>query len=159
MSAGHCNGEPVILHNLSQKFCSGKHRKIFFFGTGILRVADYRTTLTFKDIESEIEFKRPWPILRADENSFSNHCYYFSNALELLNRPQEWFNDTETGKVYYWPRSGESVNTIEAIAPVHETLVCIEGDLDRRGFIHLNYSTKKRLTGFYNYLKRSKKGK
>lgn len=93
--------------------------------------SDYRTTLTFKDIESEIEFKRPWPILRADENSFSNHCYYFSNALELLNRPQEWFNDTETGKVYYWPRSGESVNTIEAIAPVHETLVCIEGDLEQ----------------------------
>lgn len=93
--------------------------------------SDYRTTLTFKQPESDIEFKRPWPILRAEENSFSNHCYYFSNALELLNRPQEWFNNANSGTVYYWPRFGESVNSIEAIAPVHETLVRIEGDLDK----------------------------
>lgn len=92
---------------------------------------DYQSTLTFKQPESEIEFKRPWPILRADENSFSNHCYYFSNALELLNRPQEWFNDYTGGKVYYWPRFGETTETIEAIAPVHETLVDIEGTLDK----------------------------
>lgn len=92
---------------------------------------DYQSTLTFKQPESEIEFKRPWPILRAEENSFSNHCYYFSNALELLNRPQEWYNDYTGGKVYYWPRYGETTETIEVIAPVHETLVDIEGTLDR----------------------------
>lgn len=91
---------------------------------------DYQSTLTFKQPESEIEFKRPWPILKAEENSFSNHCYYFSNALELLNRPQEWFNDRVNGKVYYWPRFNEKVDAIKAIAPIHETLVNIEGTLD-----------------------------
>lgn len=46
-----------------------------------------RSRLTFKSPESEIEFKRPWPILRADEASFSNHMFYLSNAIELLDRP------------------------------------------------------------------------
>ena len=93
--------------------------------------SEFHSVFTFKQPESEIEFKRPWPILRADENSFSNHCFYFSNALELLNRPQEWFNDAKSGIVYYWPRSGESLNDIEVIAPVHETLIRIEGELDK----------------------------
>lgn len=89
-----------------------------------------RTTLTFKQPESELEFKRPWPILRADANSYSNHFFYFSNAIELLNRPQEWFNDSTGGKVYYWPRCGETPETVEAIVPTLETLVRIEGSLD-----------------------------
>lgn len=36
-----------------------------------------RTLVTFKSPEGAIEFKRPWPILRADEASHSNHFYYF----------------------------------------------------------------------------------
>lgn len=89
-----------------------------------------RSTITFKQPESELEFKRPWPILRADADSYSNHFFYFSNAIELLNRPQEWFNDSVGGKVYYWPRCGETPETVEAIVPALETLVSIEGSLD-----------------------------
>lgn len=86
-----------------------------------------RSRLTFQSPESEIEFKRPWPILRADETSFSNHMFYLANAIELLDHPQEWYRDGETGKIYYWPRSGETTTSVEAIAPQLETLVNIEG--------------------------------
>ena len=83
--------------------------------------------LTFQEPESKIEFKRPWPILRADKHSFSNHMFYLSNAIELLNRPQEWYHDDVNDKLYYWPRSGEEKNTVEAIVPRLETLVKIGG--------------------------------
>lgn len=89
-----------------------------------------RTTLKFKEPESAIEFKRPWPILRATEGYHSNHFFYFSNAIELLNRPQEWFCDRETGKIYYWPRNGETPGNVNAVIPILETLVSIAGDLD-----------------------------
>lgn len=100
--------------------------------TNMLRVKTlhndgYRSKLTFFDPESSIEFKRPWPILRADEGSYSNQMFYLSNAIELLDRPQEWFRDAESGKLYYWPRSGETQTSIDAVVPTLETLVSIEG--------------------------------
>ena len=101
--------------------------------TNMLRVKTLQSTtnrskLTFCSPESEIEFKRPWPILRADENSFSNHMFYLSNAIELLDHPQEWFRDAENGKLYYWPRSGETQTSIDAVVPQLETLINIEGE-------------------------------
>ncbi len=89
-----------------------------------------RTTLTFKSPESEIEFKRPWPILRADEGSHSNHFFYLSNGMQFLNRPQEWYLDSIAGKIYYWPRAGENLTTFKATAPQLESLLQIEGNLD-----------------------------
>lgn len=101
----------------------------------ILRVksidtADGRSTMRFGDTEAEIEFKRPWPILRADINSFSNHHFKLSNAIELLNRPREWYSDAAAGKLYYWPAAGENSGNIIARVPALETLVSIEGTKD-----------------------------
>lgn len=100
--------------------------------TNVMRVKSImsvgeRSVLKFQEPESAIEFKRPWPILRADEASHSNHMFYFSNAIELLNRPQEWYSDEAAGELYYWPRSGEEKQTFEAVVPVLETLVDIAG--------------------------------
>lgn len=100
--------------------------------TNMLRVKTlqsdgHRSRFTFLDPESSIEFKRPWPILRADEASFSNHMFYLSNAIELLDQPQEWFCDGENRKLYYWPRSGETQDAVDAVVPVLETLVSVEG--------------------------------
>lgn len=92
---------------------------------------EYNSVLSFMEDEAEIEFKRPWPILRADYGSHSNHRFYLSNAIELLNRPQEWYNDIEAGTLYYWPRYGETFDGIEAIVPRLETLVNISGKLEQ----------------------------
>lgn len=91
----------------------------------------FRSSLKFMDPESEIEFKRPWPILRADTDSYSNHFFKLSNAIELLNRPREWYNDAEAGKLYYWPAYGETAENIEVVVPVLETIVSVEGTLDK----------------------------
>lgn len=98
--------------------------------TSITHKNEYQSVLKFQSKEADIEFKRPWPILRADYGSHSNHRFFLSNAIELLNRPQEWYNDIDDNKLYYWPRSGETMSNVETIVPHLETLVHIEGTLD-----------------------------
>ena len=88
------------------------------------------TKFTFQQPESGIEFKRPWPLLVATEGNPYNQFYFLSNAIELLNRPLEWYNDSTAGKLYYWPRAGQDKATVQAIAPALETLIKIEGTLD-----------------------------
>ena len=40
------------------------------------------------------------------------------------------FCDREAGKIYYWPRNGETPGNVNAVIPILETLVNIAGDLD-----------------------------
>lgn len=90
----------------------------------------FSSVLSFESKEADIEFKRPWPILRADYGSHANHRFFFSNAIELLNRPQEWYNDVDGNTMYYWPRSGETPDKVETVVPRIETIVSISGSLD-----------------------------
>ena len=105
--------------------------------TNVMRVDAISTSgehsiFTFKEPESGIEFKRPWPILRADASSSTNHMFYLSNAIELLNHPQEWYCDGEDGVVYYWPRKGETTSSTKAIVPMLETIVNVSGENDKK---------------------------
>lgn len=56
--------------------------------------------------------------------------YFVENSEDFLDAPGEWFLDDGTGKLIYLPREGESVETLEAIAPVAPALFSIVGDLD-----------------------------
>lgn len=101
--------------------------------TNVMRVktitsADNQSVLTFENPESDIEFKRPWPILRADATSSTNHYFYLSNAVELLNQQQEWYCDPTSGKIYYWPNIQEQSSNMETVVPVLETIVNISGN-------------------------------
>jgi len=89
-----------------------------------------KTKFTFQQPESGIEFKRPWPSLAATEGNPYNQFFFLSNAIELLNRPMEWYNDSTAGKLYYWPRAGQDKATAQVIAPAIETLIKLEGTLD-----------------------------
>jgi hypothetical protein len=56
---------------------------------------------------------------------------YLENALELLDEPGEWYLDRPTKTVYYKPRPGEDMNTVEVVAPALETIVALQGTLDK----------------------------
>lgn len=53
----------------------------------------------------------------------SGNYFYLENFKRALNAPGEWFLDESNGYVYYFPRPGESISTIEAIYPVQERLL------------------------------------
>jgi hypothetical protein len=57
--------------------------------------------------------------------------FFLANAIEFLDEPGEWFEELSSGKIYYWPRPGENLNTAQVVAPVLETLVKVEFSLDR----------------------------
>ncbi|HEY4287576.1 MAG TPA: right-handed parallel beta-helix repeat-containing protein [Puia sp.] len=96
------------------------------------RVGD-KLKLSFWEPESHIEFEHPWPapVMDSGHKQNGNSAYYLTNALELLDQPGEWYADEQKGKVYYWPRAGEDMNTARVIAPVLTTLVQVTGTVDR----------------------------
>jgi len=56
---------------------------------------------------------------------------FFENALEMLDEPGEWYLDRHTGRLTYWPRSGEDMTRAEAIAPRLTHVVEIAGTPQR----------------------------
>jgi len=55
--------------------------------------------------------------------------FYFENAFEFLDAPGEWYLNTQTNEVFYKLRPNENVATLDAVAPVLETIVALQGTL------------------------------
>jgi hypothetical protein len=89
-----------------------------------------RYKLTFKEPESHLEFEHPWPppVLDSAHKQNGSSAYYLTNAREFLDHPGEWYADFAKGKLYYWPRPGEDLNT--ARIPVLTHLLIAQGDID-----------------------------
>ena len=96
--------------------------------------------LTFHQPESKIEFEHPWPMPVDDSMDIymadrkypfcGNSPFYFTNSIELLNKPGEWSRDVKSNKLYYWPLENEDMKKAEVVIPILETLVHIVGSLD-----------------------------
>ncbi|MCD8261439.1 MAG: right-handed parallel beta-helix repeat-containing protein [Bacteroides sp.] len=84
----------------------------------------------FHDPESRIQFEHPWPRPIVTDNG-RNSAFYLTNAMELLDEPGEWYHDIDSRKLYYYPRPGEDIRSAEVIVPAVETLVQVQGTLDR----------------------------
>ena len=61
---------------------------------------------------------------------YTNKAFWLENAKEFLDAEGEWYFNKSTGIVYYWPRSGEDINTSQIIIPTVETLFNLSGTFD-----------------------------
>ena len=86
--------------------------------------------IRFHQPESRIQFEHPWPRPMVTTDGH-NSAFYLTNARELQDVPGEWYHDMDARKVYYYPREGEKMQEAEVIVPTVETLVRVEGTLDR----------------------------
>lgn len=84
----------------------------------------------FHNPESRIQFEHPWPRPMVTTDGH-NSAFYLTNAIELLDIPGEWYHDIRSHKLYYYPRQGEDMAKATAVVPAVETLVQVEGTLDR----------------------------
>ncbi len=84
----------------------------------------------FHQPESRIQSEHPWPAPWISKET-GNSAYYLTNAIQLLDEPGEWFLDTNTQKLYYYPKAGENLSQAEVMAPYLETLVRMTGTMDR----------------------------
>ena len=73
--------------------------------------------------------------------------WWVENFRAALDAPGEWFLDTAAGTLWYKPRPGEELGTVEAVAPVAAQFVVASGvrDLVLQGlrFLHGNYAYPK----------------
>jgi len=65
---------------------------------------------------------RPYP-----GKPWAGRVYYVENVLEALADPGEWYLDHGTGELYYRPKPGESIGSVEFTAPRTRHLLCVEG--------------------------------
>jgi hypothetical protein len=57
--------------------------------------------------------------------------YYLSNVFEALDDPGEWYLNTDTGVLYYYPLPDEDLDEISVVAPVIKSrLISFEGDAE-----------------------------
>jgi len=57
--------------------------------------------------------------------------YFVENALELLDRPGEWYLDRGAGRLYYRPLPGEDPERLEAVVPLAKGLLEVRGEAGR----------------------------
>jgi hypothetical protein len=53
--------------------------------------------------------------------------YYAEGALDFLDQPGQWGLDPAAGTLYYWPRPGETLAQVQAVAPVLAQVLRFEG--------------------------------
>ena len=63
--------------------------------------------------------------------SSATYPIYYENAYELLDRDGEWYLDTNEGMLYYIPRMFEDINSADAILPIGEEMMILEGTVDK----------------------------
>lgn len=88
------------------------------------------TVVRFHDPESRLEFAHPWPqpVIGGERG---NSSFFFTNALELLDEPGEWYQDYPSGRIYYYPKDERDMNGKSVVVPVTETLLAVEGTRER----------------------------
>jgi hypothetical protein len=95
-----------------------------------MKIAGDSVQLSFYQPESRIESEHPWPAPWIS-NETGNSAFYLTNAIQFLDEPGEWYLDQQARKIYYYPRSNENMSSASVVAPYLETLVKVEGTIDR----------------------------
>lgn len=85
----------------------------------------------FHQPEAEIQFSHPWPspLCHDRPKGWNASPFYLTNHKALLDEPGEWYLDLQKQRIYYYPHNNQIIE--QAIVPVTETLLTIEGTLDR----------------------------
>lgn len=86
--------------------------------------------LSFHQPESRIQSEHPWPAPWISSET-GNSAFYLSNAIQFLDEPGEWYLDKSNRKLYYWPRNSENLKNATVVVPAMETLVKVQGTMDR----------------------------
>ncbi|HTE25701.1 right-handed parallel beta-helix repeat-containing protein [Flavitalea sp.] len=61
--------------------------------------------------------------------------YRFENALCMIDRPGEWAVNSKAGKLYYFPKENEDINSIRVIAPRLYELIRLQGDENSQRYV------------------------
>jgi hypothetical protein len=100
---------------------------VFLHDWSISRVAVADIDEKTSTIRFQAPIGRPAPYFAID-NYEKHPRYAIENAPELLDSPGEWYLDSASGVLFYWPVAGEDINQTKAIAPRLSSLLLVQGD-------------------------------
>jgi hypothetical protein len=66
-----------------------------------------------------------FPLRDGFENQYAR--YFLENVFEAFSEPGEWYLNKETGKLYYYPKPGETPEGVEVILPRLRQFIRVEG--------------------------------
>ena len=98
-----------------------------------VRAVEYspdKTVVRFFQPESRIQSEHPWPAPWISKET-GNSAFYLTNFIGFLDQPGEWHFDVKEQMLYYYPLSGEERDNTSVVFPELETIVKIEGTIDR----------------------------
>ena len=88
--------------------------------------------------ENIVEFKIP--VTWAFERWGPKQRYIVQHVREAFDAPGEWYLDQSTGKLYYHPKPGETLDNVTITVPRLRNLVRIEGDTEAGNFVeHIQF--------------------
>ena len=96
------------------------------------------THLPIESVDTEkniVKFKDKSHLTFTDDFSEDGSRYIVENVFEALDAPGEWYLDRPTGILYYMPKDGEEMSTVEVAAPFVTELLRIEGDPSDSKFV------------------------
>jgi hypothetical protein len=96
-----------------------------------MQVMGDSTKLFFHEPESKIQSEHPWPAPWISKET-GNSAFCLTNAIQFLDEPGEWYLDVAKQKIYYYPRANENLANALVIAPFAETVLKIEGNVEKQ---------------------------
>ena len=138
VSWNHATGECWIPTPVTPDLTQASSMEMFihqWWAIAVLRVKEIEvhgdsSKLSFFQPESNIQNEHPWPAPWISTKT-GNSAFYLTNAIQFLDEPGEWYLDVAKRKLYYYPKPGENLASASVIAPTIETLVEVEGTIDR----------------------------
>jgi len=115
-----------LLANLQKpghvEICVNHYWQHFRYRLASFSVTGDSTMLTLKLPEAGIEH----PFI-------DDHApFILENAYEFLDAEGEWYLDSENNSLFYKPRKGETMNKVQTVIPVLETILNIEGSAGKK---------------------------
>jgi len=91
--------------------------------------------LSFDERTNTVKSSRRTRMELRDDVAAGFARYYVENVFEALTEPGEWYLDRPTGKLYYIPLPGESLETAEVFAPRIEQFLRVVGKPDEGAYV------------------------
>jgi hypothetical protein len=90
----------------------------------------YRIDSVLQDENKVLLGEGGWQLQRAygiGGNGSKSSMYFIDNIFEELDVAEEWFLDTETNKLYYYPKVGEDIRKAKFELPIVKDLIQLKG--------------------------------
>jgi hypothetical protein len=131
-------GNAVSREKTAFKFAPGDIRSWPDIDQAVIRTlhswdVSHNTIARLEQPAQIVNFKLP--VSWAFERWGPKQRYIVQHVRQALDAPGEWYLDQQTGLLYYWPRKGETLDSVQVVAPRLSSILLLRGDPAKGAFV------------------------